>query len=166
MSDILSSMNWSPILGLLVTLVTGLLTWLANSIKNHNAAATEASKAQTAALKLAAIGTALLQKAWGSLSPVLQQSLADGKLTGEERAALEVQVQALLKEVTDEDTLKEIGEALGLPLAGIIAKLASYLIGVWTEAHDTAVPTSSAKTFPIGSQNAQLDPNDPIYKPG
>jgi hypothetical protein len=132
----------------LVPVITGLLTWLTASIAKKNAAAAQESKAIMAGLKLAAIVGALLQKGWAHIGPEVQTALADGKIDDAERAAIEASVQELLKDATDEATLKEISEALGLPLAGIIAKIASSLIAKWTEAHDPAVATTSANTFP------------------
>ena len=158
--------NLMPVLG---TLITAGLGYLITVIKARQQAATAADKAALAGLQLAAIGTALLQKAWAKLGPDIQTALADGTFSAEERAGIEARVRELLKEVTDDDTLKSIGDALGLPMAGVIAKIVSYLIGKWTEAHDAAVVTSSAKTFPVASSVAdtgQLDPNDPIYKAG
>jgi hypothetical protein len=143
-----TSIDLSPLLSILATIVTALLGWVAVIVKNRQAAATNESKAIAAGLKLAAICAALLQKAWGALSPDLQAAFADGKFDNTERAALEIKLQGLLKEVTDEATLAEIGSALGLPLSGVIAKIASYLIGKWTEAHDPAIVTTSANTFP------------------
>jgi hypothetical protein len=163
MGTIISSIDWSPILGLLVTLVGGLLTYLANSIKNRNAAATAQSKAEAAALKLAAIGASLLQKAWNDLGPKIQAALVDGSMTADERASIEDSVKAMLKDVTDEATLKEIGDALGLPLPGIIAKIAASLIATWTQAHDPLVTSQSKLTYPVSTEK---DLAGPDYQPG
>lgn len=132
----------------LIPVVTGLLTWLTASITRKNAALTKESKAVAAGLKLAATVGSLLQKGWTHIGPEVQTALADGKIDDAERAIIEESVRELLADATDEATLKEIGEALGLPLAGIIAKIASSLIAKWTEAHDPAVVTASANTFP------------------
>jgi hypothetical protein len=134
-----------PALG---TILTGLLAWAASSIAKKNAASAQESKVLVAGLKLAAIVTALLQKGWEHIGPEVQTALADGKLDAAERAAIESSVQELLKDATDEATLKEIGDALGLPLAGIVAKIASHLIEKWTSAHDPSITTASANAFP------------------
>lgn len=138
--------NLMPVLG---TLITAGLAYLLTIIKARQSAATAQSKAEAATLKLAAIGTALLQKAWTDIGPKVQAALADGKLDDAERAAIEASVQALLKDVTDDATLAEIAGALGLPLPGIIAKLAATLIDVWTKSHDPAVTTNSKLAFPV-----------------
>jgi len=132
----------------IVPVVTGLLAWVANSIAKRNSAAAAESKALTAGLKLAAIGAALLQKGWTHIGPEVQTALADGKIDESERATIEASIRELLKDVTDEATLKEISDALGLPLPGVIAKIASYLIEKWTQAHDPVVVTASANTYP------------------
>jgi len=146
----------------LMPVVTGLLAWVANSISKRNAAAAQESKAVVAGLKLAAIGASLLQKGWDHIGPEVQTALADGTISAEERAAIEASVKELLADATDEATLKEIGDALGLPLAGVVAKVASWLIGKWTQAHDPAITTVSANQFPspamILNQGAGPDP--------
>jgi len=144
-----ATIDLGPILGLLATIITGLLGWLATGIKSRQAAQTAQDKATTALLKLAAIAASLLSKGWGQLSPVLQQAFADGSFSDADRAAVEAAVQKLLKDVTDEATLAEIGSALGLPLPGIIAKIAASLIERWTQAHDPVITTVSANTFPV-----------------
>lgn len=149
MSTILSNMDWSPVLALLGTIITGLLGWLAKWIAAKNKADEAKSKAESALFKLAAIGSSLLQKGWTTIGPDLQAALADGKITAEERALIEVKVAALLKDATDADTLKEIADALGLPLAGVVAKIAATLIETWTRAHDPAVPAESKLTYPV-----------------
>ena len=115
-----------------------------------------------AGLKLAAIGASLLQKGWDHIGPEVQTALADGTISAEERAAIEASVKELLADATDEATLKEIGDALGLPLAGVVAKVASWLIGKWTQAHDPTITTVSANQFPspamVLNQGAGPDP--------
>jgi hypothetical protein len=142
----------------MMPIITGLLAWVANSIAKRNAAAAVESKALAAGLKLAAIGAALLQKGWEHIGPEVQTALADGKIDAAERAVIEASVKELLADATDGATLAEITAALGLPLPGIIAKIASYLIEKWTEAHDPAVATSSANTYPSPAMLLKQEP--------
>jgi hypothetical protein len=132
----------------LIPVITGLLTWLTASIAKKNADLSKESKTQAALIKLGVIGVALLQKGWDHIGPEVQTALADGTISTEERATIEASVKELLADATDTGTLEEVGKALGLPLAGVIAWIASFLIGKWTEAHDPAVPASSANTYP------------------
>jgi hypothetical protein len=60
-------------------------------------------------------------------------------------------VSEIIGEVADANTLKQIASALGLPLAGIISRLTSWLISKWTAAHDPVVTTMSASQFPVAS---------------
>ena len=144
-----NGIDMTQVLSLLGSIVVMLLGWLATSIKKKQDAGTAQSKAETATLKLAAIGAALLQKAWNDLGPKIQAALADGTMSTEERLAIEASVQSLLSEVTDDATLKSIAEALGLPLPGVIAKIAATLIDIWTKSHDPAVTTQSKLAFPV-----------------
>jgi len=161
-----NGIDLSGILGILATIVTGLLGWLATGIKQRQAAQTAQDKATTALLKLAAIASSLLSKGWTSLSPVLQQAFADGKFDDSDRAKVEEAVRLLLKDATDEDTLKEIGDALGLPLAGLIAKLAASMIEKWTQAHDPAITTTSKLTFPVATSGLSEEEAKSAYAGG
>ena len=152
MNEILTGMDWTPILGVLATLIGGLLTWLANSIKKKNEAATAQSNAETALLKLAAIATGMAGRAWASLSPVIQASMADGKLEASERAVIEAKVQELLKDFASADDLALIASALGIPLPGLVAKIAAMLIEKFAFAHDATTPQQSRLAFPVGKE--------------
>jgi hypothetical protein len=147
--------DMGTVLKLVASIVTALLGLLAAKMQRSkadaDAAAADKSRADLALLRLGTIGVAMLGRAWDRLSPLVQAALADGKITAEERAAIEAAVKGLLSEFTSEDELAEIGRALGLPMAGIIAKIASFLIDRWTQAHDPTVPTVSAKAFPVGA---------------
>jgi len=105
-------------------------------------------KADSAWTKLANIGISLAGKAWDHLGPVVQQALADGKITAEERAAIEKVVQDLVEEDTSKGALEEIAKAVGLPFAGIIARLAADFIDTWTAAHDPANTSVSRLAYP------------------
>lgn len=139
----------TPLIGALISLVALAIGWLTKRAAAAAAASTATSKAQLAGIKLAAIGAAMLGKAWDTLSPRLQVALADGTISAQERAEIETAVKGLLADFTSEDELKGITEALGLPLPGVVAKIASYLIGQFTAAHDPTIPTASAKAYPV-----------------
>jgi mannose/fructose/N-acetylgalactosamine-specific phosphotransferase system component IID len=144
-----------PLLGLAVTVIGSAITLLLNKI---GASVIKANKAQGAMLRVAAIETSLLQKGWTTIGPEIQKDLADGKLDAAETARIEQMIGDLAKDNVDAETLTEIGTALGLPLAGIIAKIAAGLIGTWTAAHDPGVNTTSNLAFPIAASPAAPDP--------
>jgi hypothetical protein len=106
-------------------------------------------KAESAWSKLANIGVALVGKAWDRLGPEVQKALADGKITAEERAAIEEVAMQLLDEVADKATIEDIAKAVGLPVPGIIAWLVSGFIDRWVAAHDPRIPEASPKAFPV-----------------
>lgn len=146
-----NGVDLSGLLGTLASILTALLGWVAVSIKKKQAAAAEQSKAETSLLKLAAIAAGLAGKAWDTLSPDIQAALADGKMTPEERLHIEAHVGDLLKEFADGDELKQIAEALGLPLPGLVAKIAAMLIEKFAFAHDPTTPAQSKLEFPVSS---------------
>lgn len=136
--------NVMPALGALLVAGLGYLTTIIQ----------KKMKADSAWTKLANIGVALAGKAWDRLGPTVQTALVDGKISAEERATIEKAAMDLLDEVTDRKTLEEIASAVGLPLPGIIAWLASGFIDTWSKAHDPANTTVSAKAFPVQSPAA------------
>lgn len=143
----------TPILGAVISLAFAGITYLVNRIRKSteqaNLAAVAAGKTASAQIKLAELGASLLGKAWDGLSPMAQRILADGKVTAEERQELEAYAMRLLREATSEAELRELADALGLPLSGIAAKVASFFLGKWTASHDPTVTTESARQFPI-----------------
>ena len=156
-----NGIDLTQILALLATVVTGLLGWLANSIKKKQEASAAQSKAETALLKLAAIAAGMAGRAWSNLSPVVQKAMADGKLDAPERAEIEAKVQELLKDFASADDLKLIADALGIPLPGLVAKIAAMLIEKFAFAHDPTTPNQSRLAFPVTN-----DLNGPDYQPG
>ena len=159
-----NGVDMTSILTALAGIITALLGWAANSIRKKQEADAANTKAQTALLKLGAIALAMAGRAWDKLSPDIQAALADGKMSPEERAHIEAEVQALLKDFASADDLEEIGKALGIPLPGLVAKIAAMLIEKFAFAHDASNPAVSAKVYPVAPGG--LDPNDPGYQPG
>ena len=153
-----NGIDLTSILGLLATIVTGLLGWLANSIKKKQEASAAQSKAEVALLKLAAIATGMAGRAWDTLAPEVQKALADGKMTSDERAVIEAKVQELLKDFASADDLKAIADALGIPLPGLVAKIAAMLIEKFAFAHDPTTPTQSRLAFPVADDFANRPP--------
>jgi hypothetical protein len=133
----------------LMTIVTALIGWVAVFVKRKQEAATAESKATQAWLKLAEVVTAIAGKGWDRLGPELQTALADGKIDAAERTKIEEVAKALLDEVTDAGTLEVLAKAVGLPVPGIVAWIASKLIDLWTQAHDPDIPTVSSKAYPV-----------------
>lgn len=129
------------ILQALAGLVVAGLGWLTLTVKNK-------MNAQSAWAKLAEIAVALAGRAWDRLGPVVQTALVDGKITADERAQIEATAKAVLAEVADEKTLEDVAKAVGLPVPGIIAWLASQFIDRWVAAHDVARTDVSAGAYP------------------
>lgn len=162
-----NGIDLSGVLGGLASLLGLLIAWAVNSLRKKADADTKRSKAETALLKVAAIASAMAQRAWTTLSPQLQAALADGKMSAEERAEIEKSVQVLIKDFTSDDDLKQIAEALGLPLPGVIAKIASLIISTFAFAHDTTNPSQSRLAFPVGaSSSGTLPEGDVGHNPG
>jgi hypothetical protein len=161
MSALLASLlpTLVPTLG---TILTALLALVLNAIRKKQEADANASKSQIALLKLGEIVATLAGKAWNELSPKIQAALAnDGKIDAAERAEIEVVVASLVKDFTDAASLTEIAKALGLPLPGLIARIAAGIIDIVTKAHDPDIKDSaSPAAFPV------QDFNGPEYQPG
>jgi hypothetical protein len=141
-----------------MSLVTALFGWLALALKRKAEAETAASKAQTAMLKLGEIGLAMATDAWQTLAPAVQARVADGEFSVEDRKAIEAIVASLVDKYTSSGELQKIAEALGLPVPGIIAKIAAFIIDRVTAAHDPDILESAAPAaFPTGRI---VDPSD------
>jgi hypothetical protein len=137
------------ILPMIGTLVVAGLGWLTLTVQKK-------FKADSAWAKLANIAIALAGKAWERVGPEVQKALADGKITAEERAAIEAAVMQVVEEATDKATLEQIGAAVGLPMPGIIAWIASYFIDKWTAAHDPSNTSVSKLAFPVTASESEL----------
>ena len=143
----------SPLLTIVVSLVTGLFGWLATSLRKKAEADTAASKATTALLKLGEIALAMATDAWQTLAPAVQARLADGTFSAQDRAEIEAMVGTLIGKYTSSDELAKITSALGLPLPGIIAKIAAFIIDRVTRAHDPEILDSqSPLAFPVSTR--------------
>lgn len=161
-------MTWNGIdltglLGTLASVITALLGWVLVSIRKRQEAQANASKAEIALLKLGEIITTVAGKAWNRLSPKVQEALAnDGRIDAAERAVIEAIVSELVVELTDTDSLTDIAKALGLPMPGLIARIAAGIIDLVTKAHDPGITNSMAPAaFPV-SDNF----DGPEYQPG
>lgn len=143
----------TPIIGAVISGIGLALTWLIHKMQASRAAADAAaattSSAQFALIRVGELGVLMLGRTWDALSPKMQVMLADGKITAEERAEIEAILRDLLDEFTSEDELEKLARALGLPLAGVIAKIASFVIEKFTAAHDPTIPTVSANAYPV-----------------
>lgn len=147
----------TPLLGALVTILGSLLSWAAVKVGKAADAAKQEKSAQAALLRVAALASTLVGRAWDTLAPQVQAAIADGKVTAEERAALERAIRGLVGQFVTEDELAALAKALGLPLPGLVAKLASMVLDTFTKAHDPDVPTESALAFPVSAAPAFSD---------
>jgi hypothetical protein len=139
----------TPLIAGAITIVGALFAWLARKIAAAQTASAEKSRAELAALQLGAIGLAMVGDLWTELSAEFQRRVADGKIDAEDREAFRRLVAAKIEKYTSAEQLKVIAEALGLPLPGIIAKVAEYVIDRLTKAHDGAIVEVSAKAYPV-----------------
>lgn len=155
-----NGIDLSGILGTVVSVVGALLGWLLMVIRKKQEASAAQTKAETAILKLSEIAAMLAGKAWAELSPKVQAAFAnDGKIDPTERAEIETVIAKLVEEFTDAASLKEIASALGLPMPGIIARIAAYIIDMVTKAHDPEILNSmSPSAFPVSSPS-DVDPS-------
>ena len=146
-----NGIDLSGILSIVVTIITGLLGWAATSLKKKADADAAASKAATAVVKLGQIGLAMATDAWQTLAPAIQARLADGSFSADDRKDVEGMVAQLLSKYTSSDELTKITSALGLPLPGIIAQIAAFIIDRVTKAHDPDLLTGTASpmAFPV-----------------
>jgi hypothetical protein len=90
--------------------------------------------------------------AWQTLASAVQVRVADGTFSAQDRAEIEAIVGQLLTKYTSSEELTKITEALGLPLPGIIAKIAAYIIDRVTTAHDPDLVTAQSAApaaFPV-----------------
>lgn len=147
----------TPLLGGLITILSSVLAWVALKVKGAAESAKEQNNAQAALLRVGVIATTLLGKAWDKLGPQIQAAIADGKVTDEERAALEAAAKDLALGLVGEDELSALASALGLPLPGLIAKLASMMLDTFTKAHDASTPAVSKLAFPVSTEPAYSD---------
>ena len=144
-----NGIDLTSILTALAGIVTALLGRAANSIRKRQEAQAEASKAEKALIQLGVIAVGMAGRAWDKLSPEIQKAFADGKMSPEERAGIEALVGELLKDFASSDDLESIAKTLGLPLPGIIAKIAAMLIERFAFAHDPANPGVSRLAYPV-----------------
>lgn len=155
----------SPLLGALIAIIGAAITWIANRAQKSSAKANDevakTSRAERALLKLGVIAAGMSGRAWDRIGPAAQAALADGRIDAAERAHLEAIVQGLLRDFSSEDDLKEITEALGLPLPGIVAKIAAMVLGRFTQAHDEVNTEVSALEFPVAMPRAAVVSSSP-----
>lgn len=147
----------TPIIAGAIAVIGAVFAWLSRRIADSQAAAAERSRAETAALRLGAIGLAMVGDLWNELSREFQLRIADGKIDADDREAFRQLVAGKIEKYTSADELKTIAEALGLPLPGIIARVAEYVIDRLTRAHDPSITDVSAKAYPVDAEPAFTD---------
>lgn len=147
----------TPIIAGLIAVIGAVFAWLSRRIAVSQEAAAERSRAETAGLRLAAIGLAMVGDLWNELSREFQLRIADGKIDADDREAFRQLVASKIETYTSAEELKKIAEALGLPLPGIIARVAEYVIDRLTRAHDPSITDVSAKAYPVDGEPAFTD---------
>jgi hypothetical protein len=142
----------------LIAIVGTLLGWAATWVKKKQQADVEASKVTAAWVKLAAIATAAIGKAWAKLDAEYQQRIVDGAFSPEDREALEKMIPDVLLSVVDKATLEEIATTVGIPFPGLVAWVANFFLDKYAKAHDPNVVTESKLAFPITADPGTDDP--------
>jgi hypothetical protein len=141
---VLSAINWTPIVGTLVSLLGALLAWVLSRLQGSLAA-------NSAQAKLGALVASLLNSAWASLAPDLQSLVAGGAVSADAQARIRADLQAFVVKATSSDTLTQIAADLNVPLGGLIASIVSQILAAILNAHDKTVTTSSPLQFPVGA---------------
>lgn len=129
----------------IIALVGTLLGWLGlkltKSIESKN-------KAEAAAAQIGQVALGLAGKIWDKLGPEIQNRMADGEFSKEDRAAVLAMVTAELQAVDVSGTVSDLAKALGLPLSGVIGTVAEWIIDRFAKAHDPGITEVSAKAYP------------------
>jgi hypothetical protein len=116
--------------------------------------------------QVAELGASVIGTAWDTIGPQLQAALADGSISAAERAAIEAAVFQTIQKSATQPNFEVLAKKLNIPLAAIVAKLASSFVQTWAAAHDPAVTTASALAFPVAAvAQSNLAPNtDAAYR--
>lgn len=120
----------------------------------------EARKGNDALGRLMAALDVIGQPLWDRQMARVQEALADGVITAEERAALLRELTGELPRLVHKDTLALAMKALGVPdLGGLASWVLSKLLARWSGAHDItdpSVPTALAGIYPAPSDAVAL----------
>jgi hypothetical protein len=139
----------TPLIAGVITLLGGLLAWVSRKVAAAQTASAEKSRGELALLRVAAIAMAMAGDLWNELAREFQVRVADGSIGPGDREAFRQIVAAKIEEYTSADELAKLAAALGLPLPGLIAKVAEFIIDRVTKAHDVTIQDVSAKAFPV-----------------
>lgn len=139
----------TPILSGLVLVIGAAFAWVSKKIAAANTATAANAGASTALLKLGNIGFSMAGDLWSQFSVEFQKRIADGKIDADDREYFRLMVKQNIEKYTSAEELKKIADALGLPLPGIIARVAEYIIDRLTKAHDPVIEEVSDLAYPV-----------------
>ena len=138
----------TPVITILLTLAASAFSWAKLKIAKANEAAAQKENAAAAFVRLGAIAFAMAGELWGVLSAEFQTRIADGKIDADDRAAFKSIIEQKIEKFTSKAELEKLAKAANLPLPGVIAWVAEYVIDRITKAHDASNSSVSAKAFP------------------
>jgi hypothetical protein len=138
-----------PVLALLATIVTGILGYLSRKIAAANDAARNQATVQAAMVRLGAIAFAMAGDLWDELSREFQARVADGTFDADDRAAFKALIQRKIEHYTTKEELEKLAVAARLPMPGILAWVAEWVIDRLSKAHDPNVTEVAAGAFPV-----------------
>jgi hypothetical protein len=136
-----------PLISALATIVTGLFAWLGRKIGAANDAAKDKSTVEAAFIRLGAVAFAMAGDLWTKLSTEYQTRIADGSFDAADREAFKTIIGREIERYTSREELVKLAEATKLPLPGVIAWVAEWIIDRLTKANDpdiVAVPSMYA----------------------
>lgn len=125
-----------PLITTLATIITGLFTWLGRKIGAANDAAKNKANAEAAFIRLGAVAFAMAGDLWTILSNEFQVRIADGTFDKADRDAFKEIINRQIEKYTSREELEKLAAATGLPLPGVIAWIAEWVIDRLTKAND------------------------------
>lgn len=123
----------SGLISVVIAIVGALLTKITAKLAASNAK-------QAAWAQLANIGLAMVRDLWDELSREFQARIADGMVDAADKDALRAIISAKVEVYTSKAELEKIAKAVGLPLPGVIAWLAEYMIDRLVKSFDANTP--------------------------
>lgn len=140
-------MNWKGID--LTQLIAGIIAIIGALLARAQTKIAEGNAERNAWARLAVIGLAMANDLWESLTITYQQDMVDGKLDRELYTKI---LGDKLEKYTSKEELEKIAKAVKLPVPGILAWLAEYIIDRILAAHNPANAGVSAKQYPVTSE--------------
>lgn len=143
------------ILSAVIPIITLLFTWVGNKIASANEAAKQKHNVEAAFIRLGAVAFAMAGDLWGQLASEYQNRVADGSIDAKDREAFRALIDQNIEKYTSRAELEKLAAATGLPLPGVIAWIAEWVIDRLTKANDP-------KIMEVPSMYPPRDANDKL----